>query len=87
MEVHDDSRQRRPVCSAVDGRGARTVFANRLLDNDARARGRQAFGAEALRQRAEQVRTGREIVRADAVIGAKQRLSPLLTASETGYLL
>ena len=34
----------------------------------------KAFRAEALRQRTEQVRTRREIISADAFVGAKQRL-------------
>ena len=58
----------------VDGRGALAVSADWLLDDDARAGRYEPFGAETLRQRAEQVRTGREIVRADAIVGAKQRL-------------
>ena len=58
----------------VDRRGARAVSADRLLDDDARARSYKPFGAEALRQRTEQVGTGREIESADAFVGAKQRL-------------
>src|SRR5271155_887254 len=58
----------------VDGRGALAVPADWLLDDDARARGYKPFRAEALRQRTEQVRTRREIISADAFVGAKQRL-------------
>ncbi len=37
----------------VDGRGALAVFADRLLDDDARTRSYEPFGAKTLRQRTE----------------------------------
>ena len=60
--------------NVVDGGGALAVFANRLLYDDARTRRYDAFGAKALRQGTEEVRRGREIESADAIIAAKQRL-------------
>ena len=45
----------------VDRRRALAVAADRLLDDDARARSRELLRAKTLRQRAEQVGTGREI--------------------------
>src|SRR5208283_1353001 len=58
----------------VDRRGALAVPADRLLNDDARARGCELLGAKPLRQRAEQVRAGREIIGANAFIRAEQRL-------------
>src|SRR6185437_6249886 len=58
----------------VDRRRALAIPADRLLDDDARAGARQPFGAEALRQRTKPVRTGREIIGADAVVVAEQSL-------------
>ena len=58
----------------VDRVGARAVVADRLLDDDARARRREALRAEPLGDRAEEVGAGRKIEGADAFVRPERRL-------------
>ena len=58
----------------VDCGRALAVPADRLLDDDARARGREPFGAKPLRQRAEQVGARCKVIGANAFIAVEQRL-------------
>ena len=68
----------------VDDGGALTVFANRLLYDDAGTRRYDAFGAKALRQGTEEVGSGGEVVRADAIVGAERGLQVCPSAVSIG---
>ena len=74
IDAEDVALEENRTKHIVDRRRALAVPADRLLDDDARARSHEPFGAEALRQRAEQVGPRREIVGADAFVGAEQSL-------------